>query len=548
MSASASRSIDALTAGLLAAGLCVAIPGHARAADADSAAVDSVRDGTPVSAVEVVVHDVFDPLPPGPLGPVYRTANALHLVSHPTAVRPHLLFAPGEPWSERRAHEQMRLLRDLDFVDPLGVTARRAGDSAIVTVETRDTWTTQPEFNLERGGNRVFGTFGVAERNLFGLGKSVGVAYSEDPTGTAWRVAYGDPAVLGSHVRFVYNASNGTSGANDYFHLWRPFYAEDTPWGFGVSWDRTGSVAHLFEYGSEVAFFARDVDDRVLWGGLGRRNDNGTVSRVELSLDALDRVFGPSTLQPGAPPEFAGGEERLKLNRVALEGRLWKPDFIERSGIERFNRVEDFDVGPSMRLMAGYAPRAWGSTANEGYLAAHLDLGADTRFGFGTLRSMMSTRLRRGPLEFVRQAEVHWVKQQTSDLALVLGGFGAAGTDPARDFQQVLGGLNGLRAYPVQALAGYEAVRLNAEQRWIMARDVGHLLSLGSAVFYDLGHTWGPGAQGTSWFNDAGFGIRIAPPTAMIGPGFRVDVAWPIEPPRNGKHQPAFSFGSTQAF
>src|SRR5207247_4288140 len=108
---------------------------------------------------------IFDPIPPGPLGPFYRLGNLLHLRTRARTVRQQLLFAPGEPWREARRAETARALRALDYLEPLGIQARRTGDSVAVTVETRDAWTTSPELNLERGGGEQFGTIGLSERD-----------------------------------------------------------------------------------------------------------------------------------------------------------------------------------------------------------------------------------------------------------------------------------------------------------------------------------------------------------------------------------------------
>jgi hypothetical protein len=253
-------------------------------------------------------------------------------------------------------------------------------------------------------------------------------------------------------------------------------------------------------------------------------------------------------LQPGAPPEFGGGEEHLKLRRVGLEGRLWRPHFVERRGVNRLDRIEDFDLGPSLSLYGGYSPEAFGSTEDEAFVQGRLALGALTPFGFGILRATASSRLQDGPLELVRRGEARWVMQPDDHTSIVLAAYGVSGDNVARDFQEVIGGLNGLRAYPVHAVADKELVRLNAEPRLMLRDDIGGVFSFGVAAFYDAARAWGPSANGTPWFNDAGVGIRLAPPSAALGPVFRFDVAWPLSPTRDGVREPVFSFGSNQAF
>ena len=112
----------------------------------------------------------------------------------------------------------------------------------------------------------------------------------------------------------------------------------------------------------------------------------------------------------------------------------------------------------------------------------------------------------------------------------------------------VVGGLNGLRAYPVHAVAGKRLVRWNVEDRHALVSNLFQFMTVGSAVFMDGARGWGSGAEGTGWFTDAGIGLRIAPPRAAIGPVIRVDVAWPISPTRDARREPVLSIGSSQAF
>jgi len=111
-----------------------------------------------------------------------------------------------------------------------------------------------------------------------------------------------------------------------------------------------------------------------------------------------------------------------------------------------------------------------------------------------------------------------------------------------------VGGLNGLRAYGVQALAGTQIWRFNGETRWIAARNVFNLASLGGAGFVDAARAWGTGSDGAPWHHDAGVGLRLSFPHASLHQVARFDVAWPLSPTRGGRRSPVFSFGSSQAF
>jgi hemolysin activation/secretion protein len=130
----------------------------------------------------------------------------------------------------------------------------------------------------------------------------------------------------------------------------------------------------------------------------------------------------------------------------------------------------------------------------------------------------------------------------------VVAGHGEVAADAPREVQSVVGGLNGLRAYGVQALAGTQIWRFNGEARWVAARDMLDLASVGAATFVDAARAWGTGSDDSFWHHDVGVGLRLSFPHASLHQVARLDVAFPLSPTRDGRRSPVFSFGSSQAF
>ena len=216
--------------------------------------------------------------------------------------------------------------------------------------------------------------------------------------------------------------------------------------------------------------------------------------------------------------------------------------------MNEFGLVEDFDVGQSASLRVGYASQFLGSSQDEAYARGRLDLGTDTPFGFGQLSSSVSSRIQRTALETISQVDARWIRQDRLGQTVVLAARGIAGQNVARDFQAVVGGLNGLRAYPVEAVAGRRLWRLNLEDRLTIGERYWENLTVGVVAFADAARAWGPGSGGSTWFLAAGTGLRMALPQWSLGQLLRIDVAWPVQPSRDGQRKPVLSFGSSQAF
>ncbi len=507
----------------------------------------SPYERAPIGRVEIATGNVYEPGPGGGLSAVHRLANRLHVRTRPGTVRTQLLFAPGAPWSESIAQETARNLRALDYLVPERIEARPLGDSVSVLVRTRDLWTTTPDINLESAGGTRYGAWGLTERNLLGLGTSVSVLYRKSMTGVSRSLTYDDPGLGAGHTRLRAALGKSSDGASRDLLVASPFYAEETRRSWSVAGDAQTSVVRLYQGGQEAANFDQRLQTVALARGWRLPGDSTLIERLTLSFEMRDRRWGPSRLTPGAPHEFAGGEDVDRRRLLAAELRLWRPRYIEAQDVDRMDRIEDFDLGLSARLKAGVAPHALGSTAGEGYGRLRLDAGALRGSGFGWVRASTEGTLRGRPRDVLSVLEGRWYFVGGGN-TFVLAATGQAGGHVTRSFQLVAGGLSGLRAYRVQAVAGRRMWRFNAEDRWIFTPASWELLRVASAVFYDAARAWGAGAEGSSWFHDAGVGLRLGFPQGGLAQVVRLDVAWPLQPTIGGDREAVFTFGSSQAF
>jgi hypothetical protein len=517
------------------------------------AASDSVvrarLEGATIRRVEVRNLDIFEPVPPGRFAAVYRTANRLHVRTRQSTVRAQLLMVPGDIWTADRILESQRLLRGLEYLEPDTIRSRLLHDSVDVLVVTHDTWTTHPELNLERAAERTYGSVGFTERNFLGLGVGLSLLIKEEPTGRTRTFGIGARRMFRTQLEGQFMAGTGTGGVSNAVWLRDPFRSLDDELSWTASWWRSSAEHQLFKSGSVVARFPFRFEHHMAEYGFGTRYTDGIVRRFSFALARHDRHYGVTVPEPGAAIAFPGGEEELKLRSLTARVTFWKPRFIERRGIDLFDPIEDFDVGSLVAMEGGMNLRALGSTADEGVAKMRLELGRETeRFGFGFARGRLSTRIRGAPRETLAELDARWIQQPAPDVVVIAAAFGQAADRAPRETQFVVGGLNGLRAYPVQALAGTQVWRFNGETRWVAARDVYDLVSVGGAVFVDAARAWGPGGDREPWHHGAGFGLRLTFPHASLHQVVRLDVAFPLSPSRDGRREPVFSFGSSQAF
>ena len=524
-----------------------ALPPEATAMD-DALREGMGFDGYPIREIEITPLNVYEPVPPGRLAGFYRVANRLHLRTRRSTIRHQLLFRPNDRWSDARGRELARNLRSLSFLNPVRIEPVARGDSVDIQIVTRDLWTTSPEFNFESSGGKKYGSISFTEKNFMGLGKLMSFSWRHDTRGITQYLSYNDPNVLGTRLRFNITAGKGADGASTRVNAGLPFWSLDAPRSYGVHYSRATSNAVLYERASEIASINQRIEETEVWWGHAASRDS-TIRRFTYSLLMRDKRLGPTIPAQGRmiPEEFMGGEDSYRFRRLNVEMRLWRPGYVERVGVDQMATIEDLDLGSSIALKAGYAPR-WFGGEDEGYARVQVERGADTPLGFGWLHGTISTRLRGTPLETIHQVDARWYHQSFGRQTLALAAYGIAGLEMDRDFQVTIGGLNGLRAYPVQALAGRRLWRLNGEDRWRVGNVFGDFLTVGVVGFVDAARAWGPGSGGSEWFVDAGGGLRLTAPHWTLGRVLRLDLAWPLNPTRDARRQPVFSFGSSQAF
>jgi len=106
-------------------------------ATALTAGAPEVPPGTPIVAIRIVRHDIFDTDDPETSSWPYRWANALHVLTREQFIRSMLLFRVGDKLDPALLEESARLLRFTEFLSPVNITTHPAPGGAEVVVATR---------------------------------------------------------------------------------------------------------------------------------------------------------------------------------------------------------------------------------------------------------------------------------------------------------------------------------------------------------------------------------------------------------------------------
>jgi len=522
---------------------------HASAQPKDQANVNG--QGIIIRSITVEIRDIFDE---PDLGFAYKSINRLKASTVREVVEREMLLEPGAVYNEFLREESERNLRALSFLREVSVVPVFDGDFVDIVVSVQDAWTLFPQIGFSSGGGTKKTQLGLAEVNLLGYGKRLELFYADDDGREKVESVYKDNRFLGSKENLLLGVFERSDGYRSFIDYGRPFRSLGDSSSWSVNADVYDLVGGLFKNGNERfiyrvkheeagAGYALSVAEqenvaRRLTFGYKHKLDDFTQADID---DYNDVNVDPNDVDQD--PDLLADDRRFSGPLVSYQ-RL-ESDFISLRYIDKFQRVEDYNLGNDLRLETWIAPTVLDSSANtlivsmsdsDGYrlgeesffrhgteLSSRLD---EVGFANTTLGTDFKLLHSFGPI-FI--SDVYLGRHTfASSLEMDL----SSGLD--RDKEFVLGATNGLRGYEDMTFAGTSRLLLNLEERFYVVDDLFRILSLGGAAFVDLGGT-STKAFGNiftdDFYGDVGFGLRFGFPRSSGGSVMRMDLAFPI---RNG--------------
>jgi hypothetical protein len=459
-------------------------------------------------------------------------------VTRPSVIKRSLLFKTGDRVSVRVIEETERLLRNNHFLYDVVIAPVAYHDGVVdIDVLTRDTWTLDLTGRYARSGGTNTTSWGLLDYNFLGTATQLGLSNTSDVDrrGSVFQVS--NPRLLDGWTQAGYQRAHYNDGERDTASVARPFYALDTRWGAGVSWDRWNRIDSIYNSGDVVAGFRHRSTISEAYGGWSPGLVNGWTQRISVGATQQDHTYAAEPGQvPIAPFPVDHDVRGPFLRYEVIEDR-----YVKLYNRDQIARPEFFEMGFNSTLQVTRALEGWGATRSAWLWSATVARGF-TFFGYqdllATLNAQRQVASTGEPLTQVG-AVLHYYAPQTRRAAFYASlsgdrlGDGAAAPD-----QLLIGGDNGLRGYPLRYQSGDRRALATIEERvytdWYPFR----LIRVGGAVFFDHGRAWGGVNQNTvngGWLSDAGVGLRLALDRAAFGNVLHADVAMPFQRTANIK-------------
>ncbi len=496
-----------------------------------------------VDSIAIITENVFTEEEAANTG-IFRFANKLRFKTRNWVIERELLLSPGEPFDSSLAEETERNLRSLRLFAEARVDTATVDGKLLATVRTRDSWSTQPLFELSFATDgTVTGRLGLTETNVFGTGNLAHIAYRKDVDRDGLELRGELRRLAGTQLNVggrYYNLSDGNWGSWFVGDPWRSFndkrsivYAGDAADRQAIQYrNESSAVRDTTRYWHEnyahrgVFGFATNATPRYFTriGLLAEiRNQKyvlvqDTSQMVPDTVRAFVGVFGEYRRSEFRVLRFMNGfaREDIDLSATVSLGLNIAPQSF---GYERFG------LGPSLLMQAG-------GSLGEGFVHGRLSAN-----GLFNAAGLDSGRVNLAVTVGQKLARKH---------ATVLHARAGLMENPPPSGEFDLGFDFPPRSWEPHSFVGTRSVWGTLEHRWWALENLLNLFGLGFVGFVDYGGAWYED-QSPRWGGAAGVGIRTGSSRGSASDTGRIDLGYRFGPDVTGSRW-VISFGSGWAF
>ena len=500
--------------------LCILSALASRGAEAQD-----VAPGTPIVAVRIDRHDVFDLDDPATSAWPYRWANALHILTREDFIRDLLLFRVGDRLDPLLLGESEIILRGTGFLNPVSISVHPVPGGAEVVVETHDQWTTGVSISYGVSGDRRHAGFGLSEDNLLGMGKAVMFDVTTDPERTSTTFRYKDLTFFHTRWQLELGHQSSSDGSADHFRVEYPFLSLTTPRAGGVDWTRNESQMYLWSDSERRVQGAANTRNWEVWGGLRLQGSGIRTNRLIVGAFGERAIFGDWRSLYGAPYPQPRNRD-LVGPEAGWDHRTFRWKLVQ--GFRAWLRQEDLPLGPNWTVTTGLSlPFFGGDSARLRYHAV-FEAGQFAGRTYTWQRADLSGRFESGGFaNAITHLEVGGAITGAAGLRVRVAA--DLGHDLDGERQLTLGADTGLRGYDPNTFDGTSRVITNLEWRRRITGELLHIAAIGLTAFADAGKSWaarvGPSTEG--WRGDVGAGVLVELTRASLVRIIRFEVALP---------------------
>ena len=538
-----------------------------------------------IRSIKIKIGEIFEEKK----GTLYSIANSVKVSTQESVIRTEVLFREGDPYDPYLIRQTARNLRLQRYLRDIKVVPTFDGDAVDVTISARDSWTLIPFLSYSSGTGQRNRGVGLTEGNFLGGATRVDTRYQENSSRKTYAAAVVDPQFLGTRKNFQLGYADRSDGHVYQGGVGLPFRSLLQRDSWSTDFSRQNTIGRLFNFGTESYIFRQHIDEFNALYTFAGPSDHPAIEddpytgiykgqtvlsqRYSVGWSYQASSFYQATLKDYDdldldPAEVSNDPADLASNRrfsgIVAQYQTIKPEFISMNYIDRFDRVEDYNLGDESLVSLLLAPESLGSMHNSVLFNSNRSKGwrfSERSFLRGEVggasrldNSQLNNTLLRGEAKYYAVMGDWFAGDRFLGRHTFASQFFADfGEKLDRDRQLVLGADNALRGYEINTFEGDKRMALNLEERAHLTDDLFQLVSLGTALFVDVGGTTRDSLYSIvsdNLYGDVGFGLRFCFPRSSGGGIVRMDVAFPWRDGPDGSNawEPRVVFAGGQLF
>ncbi|MES2503914.1 MAG: hypothetical protein V4534_03445 [Myxococcota bacterium] len=478
------------------------------------------------------------------------------------ALKNQLWAYSGEKYREQIIIENERILlnpavRTFVLIFPVQKANAISESDVDLLIVSKDIFNWQLTYNLSgSGSNLTQFSLGLAQTNLFGLNKTVGINAALDQALLNLSAYYFDPSLFSSKNQLTLQQgvvldrhSGHYEGVNGSMLLTYPLMIETVRWGYSAAinysyqpiYDFQGDKLRLYEGQARQYHQFQIVPNLTLTRSFGTTYKNNLSAGFGLNLGKYE------ALEPVTEDFIKRVLPRNELQSYLIFGyNYFQNKFIALYNYNTFAMTEWQQLGASINFVNHVGLRFLGSDFS--FYRPGLALGQTFALGKDSIVSLIGsgqTRIQDGLLNNQASTSLTAVLPTIAGVGrFVLSGLYSNIWNNQNNLQSTLGVSTGLRGVPFRYYQGTQLLRTNLEFRTVSLP--AWILRLGLDAFYDFGAAFSD-QTGFNPSHDVGLGLRIlvVPWNRVL---LRIDAAVPVAGPFAGMKNTLVSFGLGQAF
>ncbi len=484
-------------------------------------------DGKTIRKIDFKAIDVFDEENPKENNKLYLLLNALHSTTHTHVVSSQLLFNIGDKIDVKVIQESERILRTRKyFTNAYIVPESVCGDQVDLLVVTQDAWVLEPQFSFSHKTGNTQSGFGISDGNILGTGNAFAVTYSENEQRNGVGYEFINPHFLNKKIAVRAQYEDTSDGRNSLLDISRPFYSLDTPWAAGIDLEDVSLIDTIFSRGESINEFRhQSLLNEIFFGKATKVKSNYTERWLVGFTNEEEKFFAtPETVQ-GLPRDDKAAYPWVEYQYLENRFGVFK-------NLNQIQRPEDIALGQNFSFRFGFGGKRFDNPDDVVRFKVNysnvVDIDGNKIFEYEVTVNgrkhlqiseldpvIVTTHM---SYNFFEDEKNRWYSRIDYDV----------GQNLAQYQELTVGGITGLRGYPVDYSRGTKRYVFTLERRYFSDIHIFNLLRVGGVVFFDMGKAWGLEDQPYSpLLTNVGIGLRFSSTKIRVGNVVHIDIGMP---------------------